>query len=364
MRPTSTRSGCATDRRRRGRSTRSTVSGCSRRSMSQPTCTSSSATSPARRWRRRSATATRRGSISTISRSRSDGRQIKSARRRRTRGRRRSIRSRTSTGTRSAGRATKPTRPLLSTSSRPSTATGMSCSRHAPAEEGTVRRICDRLGYISGNNFGWTFDVRAEPRPTDLAYTAIKLLAHTDQPYRQPVPGIQLLHCLRNGAPGGDSTLADGLGRRRGAAPAADPAAHAAFVECETEFRYDMVTDTVVTYGTVLEYDHGGRFRQIRLNTKLDAPLPRPEYDLDAYYRGRRCAQRVAQRPHPPGDVQTRAGRGDVRRQLPRAPRAYRVRRLQGHAPPAGGVHRSRRTRHDVPPRRAAPAAESAESAT
>lgn len=159
--------------------------------------------------------------------------------------------------------------------------------QNAPAEEGTVRRICDRLGYISGNNFGWTFDVRAEPRPTDLAYTAIKLLAHTDQPYRQPVPGIQLLHCLRNGAPGGDSTLADGLAGAEALA-AADPAAHAALVECETEFRYDMVTDTVVTYGTVLEYDHGGRFRQIRLNTKLDAPLPRPEYDLDAYYRGRR----------------------------------------------------------------------------
>jgi len=159
--------------------------------------------------------------------------------------------------------------------------------QNAPAEEGTVRRICDRLGYISGNNFGWTFDVRAEPRPTDLAYTAIKLLAHTDQPYRQPVPGIQLLHCLRNGAPGGDSTLADGLAGAEALA-AADPAAHAALVECETEFRYDMLTDTVVTYGRVLEYDHSGRFLQIRLNTKLDAPRPRPEYDLDAYYRGRR----------------------------------------------------------------------------
>jgi len=159
--------------------------------------------------------------------------------------------------------------------------------RNTPVEEGTVRRICDRLGYISGNNFGWTFDVRAEPRPTDLAYTAIKLLAHTDQPYRQPVPGIQLLHCLRNEAPGGDSTLADGLAGAEALA-ATDRAAHAALVECETEFRYDMVTDTVVTYGQVLDYDRSGRFRQIRLNTKLDAPLPRADYDLDAYYRGRR----------------------------------------------------------------------------
>jgi gamma-butyrobetaine dioxygenase len=159
--------------------------------------------------------------------------------------------------------------------------------RNTSVEEGTVRRLCDRLGYICGNNFGWTFDVRAEPKPTDLAYTAIKLLAHTDQPYRQPVPGIQLLHCLRNEAPGGDSTLADGLAGA-GALAAADPASHAALVDCETEFRYDMLTDTVVSYGRVLDYDREGRFRQIRLNTKLDAPLPRPEYDLDAYYRGRR----------------------------------------------------------------------------
>ena len=49
-----------------------------------------------------------------------------------------------------------------------------------------------RLGYVVGQNFGEIFDVRAEPDPTDLAYTTIELLAHTDQPYRHPVPGIQV----------------------------------------------------------------------------------------------------------------------------------------------------------------------------
>jgi gamma-butyrobetaine dioxygenase len=159
--------------------------------------------------------------------------------------------------------------------------------RNTPTDEGTVRRICDRLGYMSGNNFGWTFDVRADPKPTDLAYTTIALLAHTDQPYRQPVPGIQLLHCLRNEAPGGDSTLVDGLAAAN-ALLALDPVAHAALVETEMEFRYDMGTDTVVGRGHLLEYDREGRFRQIRLNTKLDAPLPQPGHDLDAFYRGRR----------------------------------------------------------------------------
>ena len=64
-------------------------------------------------------------------------------------------------------------------------------------------------------------------------------------------------------------------------------------------------------------------------------------------------AQRVAQRPRPPGDVPARAGRCDVRRQLPRAARPHRVRRHQGRAPPARRVHRPRRAGHDVPPRRA-----------
>lgn len=165
--------------------------------------------------------------------------------------------------------------------------TGYVVFRGTPPEPETLERVCDRLGYMSGNNFGWTFDVRADPRPTDLAYTAIALLAHTDQPYRQPVPGIQLLHCLRNDAPGGDSTLADGLAAAAALA-AADPEAHQACCEVEVEYRYDMVTDTVVGRGPMLEYDRAGRFRQIRLNTKLDAPVPPPDGDLDAFYRGRR----------------------------------------------------------------------------
>jgi gamma-butyrobetaine dioxygenase len=73
--------------------------------------------------------------------------------------------------------------------------------RNTPAEVGTVERVADRLGYIVGHNFGWVFDVEAKPSPTDLAYTAIELLAHSDEPYRRPVPGIQMLHCIANEAP-------------------------------------------------------------------------------------------------------------------------------------------------------------------
>jgi len=159
--------------------------------------------------------------------------------------------------------------------------------RNTPVEVGTVARVADRLGYLVGQNFGRVFDVEAKPSPTDLAYTSYELRAHSDLPYRRPVPGIQMLHCIRNEAVGGDSTLVDGMAAAM-ALEGEHPDWHAALVETEVEWRYDIGADTVVNRGHILEYDRHGRYRQIRINTKLDEPIVRPGLDLDAYYRGRR----------------------------------------------------------------------------
>jgi len=159
--------------------------------------------------------------------------------------------------------------------------------RDTPQVEGTVETVANHIGYISGNNFGWVFDVRNEPKPTDLAYTAIELKAHTDQPYRKSQPGLQLLHCLANGAQGGDSLLVDGfaatetLRRER-------PDLHEVLATVPVDFRYDMGSDVVVDTGPMIELDANGQFRQMRYNTKLDLPIPVDGADLDGWYEGRR----------------------------------------------------------------------------
>ena len=159
--------------------------------------------------------------------------------------------------------------------------------RNTPAEVGTVEQVANRLGYIVGHNFGWVFDVEAKAEPTDLAYTSLELSAHSDEPYRQPVPGIQLLHCICNEAPGGDSTLVDGLAAANSLA-VEHPDWHRALVETEVEWRYDMGSDTVVGRGHILDCDRHGRYRQIRINTKLDEPIVRAGEDLSDFYAGRR----------------------------------------------------------------------------
>ncbi len=89
---------------------------------------------------------------------------------------------------------------------------------NTPAEPGALHGITSHFGRISPTNFGPLFDVRTEAIAVDLAYTPVALSAHTDQPYRAPVPGIQFLHTIverRTGRCVDDGRRAGG-GRRTG----------------------------------------------------------------------------------------------------------------------------------------------------
>src|SRR5262249_53222481 len=63
-----------------------------------------------------------------------------------------------------------------------------------PTEPRTVLEVGSAFGFVRDTNFGAHFDVRSVPDACDLAYTSIFLDPHTDNPYRSPVPGVQLLH--------------------------------------------------------------------------------------------------------------------------------------------------------------------------
>ena len=67
------------------------------------------------------------------------------------------------------------------------------------------------VGRVAETNYGPVFDVRSVPQPENLAYSDFGLGLHTDNPYREPVPGFQALHALLASPEGGDSLFADGF---------------------------------------------------------------------------------------------------------------------------------------------------------
>ena len=88
---------------------------------------------------------------------------------------------------------------------------GIAVMTDTPTEPGTLCKVAELFGYVRETNYGRFFEVRAEVNPNNLAYTNLGLQAHTDNPYRDPVPTLQILACLENSVEGGDSIVVDGF---------------------------------------------------------------------------------------------------------------------------------------------------------
>jgi gamma-butyrobetaine hydroxylase len=88
---------------------------------------------------------------------------------------------------------------------------GFALLTDVPPESGFLCKVAETFGYVRETNYGRWFEVRAEVNPSNLAYTNLGLQAHTDNPYRDPVPTLQLLACLENSVNGGESLVVDGF---------------------------------------------------------------------------------------------------------------------------------------------------------
>jgi gamma-butyrobetaine dioxygenase len=165
-----------------------------------------------------------------------------------------------------------------------------------PAKPGMVLEVAASFGFVRETNYGALFDVRVEPEPGNLAFTSRKILPHTDNPYRDPVPTVQLLHCLRTADDGGDTGLVDGF-----AAAAALRAA-----EADT---FDVLTRTAVPFGYVdkatelraslplIQLSPRGRVRGVRFNNRSAQPLRLPYAQVTAFYAAYRRWAGLLARP-------------------------------------------------------------------
>jgi gamma-butyrobetaine dioxygenase len=161
-----------------------------------------------------------------------------------------------------------------------------------PSEPRQILRVASSFGFTRETNFGALFDVRSTPEASDLAYTALALDPHTDNPYRWPVPGVQLLHCLVNQTSGGLSTLVDGFAAAA-ALRAHNAAAFRLLTQTAVRFRYrDAATDLVAS-APLIELDVTGRVQAVHFSPRLDFVPLQPPQELTAYYRARRTFDRL-----------------------------------------------------------------------
>ena len=158
--------------------------------------------------------------------------------------------------------------------------------KKVPTENDFIVKFANSIGSIRRTNFGEFFNVKSKPNPNDLAYTSLPLAPHTDNPYRNPVPCIQLLHCIENEVSGGYSTLVDGY-----TVTEKLKKDHPDYFNILTEIkvRYQFIDQDVVLedWSEMIKLDENKNFKQVRFSPRLDfVPLMDKE-KLDLYYAAR-----------------------------------------------------------------------------
>ena len=154
-------------------------------------------------------------------------------------------------------------------------------------EENEVINFAEKIGPVRTTNWGKLFNVISKPNPNDLAYTALELKSHSDNPYRKPVPGIQLLHCIANESIGGDSSLVDGYSVSK-------------YLENNYKEYFKVLTETNVNFkftdvdvilenkSKIIELDTEGNFKQISFSGRLDYVPLLENKKLDTFYNARK----------------------------------------------------------------------------
>ncbi len=170
---------------------------------------------------------------------------------------------------------------------------GVALMTGGPVASGAVCDVAALFGYVRETNYGRWFDVRTEVKPSNLAYTGLGLQAHTDNPYRDPVPTLQILYCLENSAAGGDSLVVDGFmaaSRLRNEAPDMFDL----LSRYSARFEYRGAAGVCLrSRKPMIELTPDGELTGIRFNNRSTAPIVDVPYDHmhDYYAAYRRFAE-------------------------------------------------------------------------
>lgn len=88
---------------------------------------------------------------------------------------------------------------------------GFSLVRNVPTVKGTIKKVGDLVYAVQKTRYGDIYDVEIADNPDNLAYKDHPLPLHSDIPYYESPPGIQLLHCLKKDScvEGGENVILD-----------------------------------------------------------------------------------------------------------------------------------------------------------
>ena len=160
---------------------------------------------------------------------------------------------------------------------------GLAFLEGVPATEAAILEAMPLVGRVLETNYGLTFDVRSLPQPENLAYSDLGLGLHTDNPYRDPVPGFQALHALIPSREGGESLFADGFALAEQLRSRA-PKAFAQLTTTAVPFHYRSRDAELYAERPLIQLSARGEVTAVHYNSRSIAPLNLTAREAPAFY--------------------------------------------------------------------------------
>jgi len=151
------------------------------------------------------------------------------------------------------------------------------------SEEGAILAAAALIGQVAETNYGTVFDVRSVAAPENLAYSDLGLGLHTDNPYRNPVPGFQALHVLVASPDGGDSLFADGFALAEHLRET-DPESFERLARTPVPFLYRSKDAELYSETPLIRLSAAGEVQAVHYNNRSIAPLAMPAAELKGFY--------------------------------------------------------------------------------
>ena len=159
--------------------------------------------------------------------------------------------------------------------------------KNIPTDNNFIVKFANSIGSVRRTNFGEFFNVQSKPDPNDLAYTSLGLSPHTDNPYRNPVPCIQLLHCIESEVTGGLSTLVDGFTVTEDLKKE-NPEFYKILSEVKVRFKFIDKEVVLEDWSELIKLNDDKTFKQVRFSPRLDYVPMLDKEKLDLYYKARK----------------------------------------------------------------------------
>jgi gamma-butyrobetaine dioxygenase len=160
---------------------------------------------------------------------------------------------------------------------------GIAFLRGVPSNDAAILDAMRWVGRVFETNYGLVFDVRSVPQPENLAYSDLGLGLHTDNPYREPVPGFQALHALVASPDGGDSLFADGFALAEHLRAAA-PDAFERLTQTPVPFHYRSKDAELYAERPLIQLSCRGEVTAVHYNSRSIAPLNLSSPDAAEFY--------------------------------------------------------------------------------